>query len=76
MLWLWHRPVAVAPIQPLAWELSCAAHAALKKGKKKKSFGLFGGCQGNWIGYVAWLSRYVATGEGAVDKEWMKNLEK
>ena len=21
LLWLWHRPAAVAPIQPLAWEL-------------------------------------------------------
>ena len=40
LLWLWHRPVAAAPIQPLVQELPCATGAALKrkkkKGKKKK----------------------------------------
>ena len=34
-LWLWCRPVATAPIRPLAWEPPCAAGAALKKGEKK-----------------------------------------
>ena len=34
LLWLWYRPAAAAPIQPLAWELACAADAALKKKKK------------------------------------------
>ena len=34
LLWLWHRPVATAPIGPLAWELSCAMGVALKKDKK------------------------------------------
>ena len=29
--WLWHRPAAVAPIRPLAWELLYAAGVALKK---------------------------------------------
>ena len=28
MLWLWRRPVATAPIQPLAWEPPYAAGAA------------------------------------------------
>ena len=38
LLWLWHRPAAVALIQPLAWELPYAAGTALKSqnGKKKK----------------------------------------
>ena len=38
LLWLWRRPVAAPPIQPLAWEPSYAAGAALegKKTKKKK----------------------------------------
>ena len=31
LLCLWHRPVAVALIQPLAWELPYAAVAALKR---------------------------------------------
>ena len=34
LLWLWHRPVAAAPIQPLAWELSYAAGATLKSKNK------------------------------------------
>ena len=30
LLWLWYRPVAIAPIQPLAWEPPCATGVALK----------------------------------------------
>ena len=42
LLWLWCRPVATAPIRPLAWEPPYATGAALakaedpKKKKKKK----------------------------------------
>ena len=32
-LWLWHRPEATAPIQPLAWEPPYAVAAALKRQK-------------------------------------------
>ena len=35
LLWLWHRPAATAPIQPLAWEHPDAVGAALKKTKNK-----------------------------------------
>ena len=35
-MWLWCRPAAAAPIQPLAWELPHVAGAALKRQKKKK----------------------------------------
>ena len=35
-LWLWCRTVAVARIQPLAWELLYAASAALKSKRKKE----------------------------------------
>ena len=35
-LWLWHRPVANAPIGPLAWELPYAVDAALKRQKEKR----------------------------------------
>ena len=50
LLWLWRRPVATAPIQPLAWEPPYAAGSAqeiattttkdkkTKKKKKKKTF--------------------------------------
>ena len=37
LLWLWFRPAAVAPIQPLARELPYDMGAALKKKKKKKA---------------------------------------
>ena len=33
LLWLWHRPAAAAPIQPLPWKLPHAMVAALKKKK-------------------------------------------
>ena len=35
LLWLWHRPVAAAPIRPLAWEPPYAA--ALEKAKRQKT---------------------------------------
>ena len=35
LLWLWHRPVATAPIRPLAWDPPYAAGAALKGQKTK-----------------------------------------
>ena len=36
LLCLWRRLAAIALIQPLAWELSCAVGAALKDKKRKK----------------------------------------
>ena len=36
LLWLWHRLMATAQIQPLAWELPYAMRVALKRQKKKK----------------------------------------
>ena len=35
LLWLWYRPAATAPIQPLAWEPPYAMGSALKKRKKR-----------------------------------------
>ena len=35
LLWLWCRPVATAPIRPLAWELPHATGVALEKAKDK-----------------------------------------
>ena len=37
-LWLWHRPVATAPIRPLAWEPPYAGDEALKRWGKKKGY--------------------------------------
>ena len=36
LLWLWHRPVATAPIRPLAWEPPYATGGAQEKQKDKK----------------------------------------
>ena len=38
LLWLWYRLAAVAPIQPLTWELPYASGAALER---KKLFLIF-----------------------------------
>ena len=36
LLWLWCRPIAIAQIQPLAWELPYTMGAALQKQKNRK----------------------------------------
>ena len=36
LLWLWHRPVATAPIIPLPWKPPYATGAALEKTKIQK----------------------------------------
>ena len=36
LLWLWHRPVATAPIRSPAWEPPYVTGVALKSKKKKK----------------------------------------
>ena len=36
LLWLWHRPVATAPIGPIGCEPPYAVGVALKRQKKKK----------------------------------------
>ena len=36
LLWLWYRLAAVAPFQPLAWELPYATGMALERPKKKE----------------------------------------
>ena len=37
MLWLWCRPVARAPIRPLAWEPPCVAGVAQEMAKRQKN---------------------------------------
>ena len=37
LLWLWHRPVATAPIRPLAWEPPYAVGVAPKKQQKREN---------------------------------------
>ena len=36
LLWFWHRPVATAPIRPLAWEPPYAMRTVLEKAKRQK----------------------------------------
>ena len=40
-LWLWLRPVARVPIQPLTWDPPYAMDVALKNKKKKRQMTLF-----------------------------------
>ena len=45
LLWLWHRPAAIAPIGPLAWEPPYATGAALEKAKSiNQSINKWGTC--------------------------------
>ena len=36
LLWLWHTPAAITPIQPLPWEPPYAAGTGKKRQKKKE----------------------------------------
>ena len=46
LLWLWCRPAAAAPIQPLTWELPYASDVALKNKQTNKQTKRIGrGCQ-------------------------------
>ena len=36
LLWLWYKLAAIAPIQPLAWELSYSTGMVLNRQKEKK----------------------------------------
>ena len=36
LVWLWRRPVAKAPIRPLAWEPPYAMRVALEKAKRQQ----------------------------------------
>ena len=61
LLWLWHRPAAVAPIGPLAWEPPYATGAALKEKKKKKEKSSLVVQQvKDWVWSLQWLGARVA----------------
>ena len=36
LLWLWCKPAAISPIQPLAWKLLYVMDTALKRQKREK----------------------------------------
>ena len=38
LLWLWYRPAAAAPIQPLAWEFPYTTDVTLKRKEEEKYF--------------------------------------
>ena len=56
LLWLWRMLVAVAPIQPLAWEPPYATTMVLKskkkKGRKKKEKAVYGMGENNFKSYT------------------------
>ena len=51
LLWLWHRPAAVALIQPLAWKLPYASCTALKNKNQQASKKVRKGEREKWRGY-------------------------
>ena len=60
LLWLWCRPVAIAPIRPLAGELPHAVGAALKRQKAKKKK------KRTYIGFgLQWVISRRVDGRGA-----------
>ena len=72
LLWLWRRPAATAPIQPLAWEPPYATGVAQKSKQNKKK--LFKG-----VPVVAqWLSNPTRNHEvwGSIPglAQWVKDL--
>ena len=76
-LWLWHRPVAVAPIWPLAWELPYATSVTLKSKKKNQLFTIeyYTGCGFviNSCYYVEICSLYTHFRKSFCH-EWMLNF--
>ena len=62
LLWLLCRPVATAPIGPLAWEPPYAAGMALKrqKDKKKKQFAIIF-CETNHLGLEGFTGCFEIT---------------
>ena len=58
LLWLWRRPSAAAPIQPLAWELPCAMDTALKiKQTEKPNLSTSQALCDTCLSSVSWGSR-------------------
>ena len=47
LLWLWRRPMATAPIQPLAWEPPYAVGASLKRHTHTKTHIYI--CMCDWV---------------------------
>ena len=57
LMWFWRRPVAMAPIRPLAWEplyASGVAQEMAKSWKNPKNKKL-SNCLPKWLGYFAFL---------------------
>jgi len=61
LLWLWCRPVAAAPIQPLAWEPPYAVGAALEKAKRQKKKNCV--YPAGWFDFKTIKCRYIVLGK-------------
>ena len=63
LLWLWRRPVAIALIQPLAWEPPYAVEATQEMAKKKKVKQVFQSRKHHQLCQMVVLSQVLGRGK-------------
>ena len=71
LLWLWCRPVAVAPIRPLAWEPPYTEGVALERKKKTKNIEL-APHGSEWLSLKVYKYFVVMVGVSVV-AQWLTN---
>ena len=70
LLWLWHRPGAIAPIRPLAWEPPYALGATLKRHfpHQKCNSKLLGGTTSHLLEWPSLTNQQITNAGGGVEE--------
>ena len=74
LLWLWHRPVATAPIQPLAWEPPYAVRAAQEMAKRQQQKNGHWRSSGRGLAVMNLISIHEDMGSIPGLVQWVKDL--